>query len=131
MAAARLTRTPFRPDEAEQARLGALRASRKSPLWPSHVKGASRQAEATSQACPRGPLHGRDLPERDPPGMPQGRLPGVSPNMVRHATATRLRRELGNLDSVRTILGHSDLDTSVIYAEADSDKAREIMAKLG
>jgi hypothetical protein len=41
-----------------------------------------------------------------------------------------LRREVG-IDAARTILGHSDADTTSIYAERDLETAREAMARLG
>jgi integrase len=53
-----------------------------------------------------------------------------APNQLRHSTATKLRREVG-LESARVVLGHSDSDTTTIYAERDIDLAREVMARLG
>jgi site-specific recombinase XerD len=53
-----------------------------------------------------------------------------SPNQLRHAAATLVRREMG-IDSARAILGHSDADTTVIYAERDKELARVAMQKLG
>jgi len=52
------------------------------------------------------------------------------PHQLRHSAATSLRREFG-LDAARVILGHSSATTAEIYAEADLDKARSIMGKIG
>ncbi len=53
-----------------------------------------------------------------------------SPNRLRHTAATRVRREMG-IDVARALLGHSDADTTTIYAERDLELARQAMEKLG
>lgn len=57
-------------------------------------------------------------------------LPHWHPHQLRHACATRLRKDFG-LDAARVILGHRSPKITEIYAEADYGKAREIMAKIG
>jgi integrase len=51
------------------------------------------------------------------------------PNQLRHSRATELRRH--GLDLVKTILGHSKVETSQIYAEKDLAAAMELVAKIG
>ncbi len=53
-----------------------------------------------------------------------------SPNRLRHTAATRVRREMG-IDAARALLGHSDADTTTIYAERDQELARTAMERLG
>jgi len=53
-----------------------------------------------------------------------------SPNRLRHTAATRVRREMG-IDAARALLGYSDADTTMIYAERDQELARTAMEKLG
>jgi integrase len=53
-----------------------------------------------------------------------------SPNRLRHARATFLRRKYG-IEAARVVLGHSTPDTTAIYAEEDLAKAREIMREVG
>ncbi len=53
-----------------------------------------------------------------------------TPNQLRHNAATRIRSEFG-IELTRIILGHSNIATSEIYAEADFEKARCAMEKLG
>ena len=53
-----------------------------------------------------------------------------TPNQLRHAAATRIRRELG-LDAARVVLGHSSAAMTEIYAELDKEKALKVMGKLG
>lgn len=52
------------------------------------------------------------------------------PHQLRHAAATAIRREAG-IETARCVLGHSELSTTEIYAEADLVKARDIMARVG
>jgi site-specific recombinase XerC len=52
------------------------------------------------------------------------------PHQLRHGVATRLRREFG-LQTPKVILGHSSMDTTLIYAEADHQRAAEVMEKVG
>ncbi len=52
------------------------------------------------------------------------------PNRLRHCTATVVRSKYG-IEAVRTILGHNDVATSLIYAERDLDTARRIMGEVG
>jgi integrase len=53
-----------------------------------------------------------------------------SPNRLRHTAATKIRARFG-IESTRTVLGHSDPSTSLIYAERDHDTARRIMGEVG
>ena len=53
-----------------------------------------------------------------------------APNQLRHAAATRIRREEG-LEAARVVLGHTSAETTEIYAERDQLRAIEVMAKLG
>jgi integrase len=52
------------------------------------------------------------------------------PHQLRHGVATRLRREFG-LDAAKIILGHSSLDTAMIYAEADRQRAIQVVEQVG
>jgi integrase len=53
-----------------------------------------------------------------------------TPHQLRHTRATEIRRAYG-IEAARTILGHSRLETTEIYAEQDRARAREIMAAIG
>lgn len=58
-------------------------------------------------------------------------VPRWSPNRLRHNFATAIRREHG-IDLAQTILGHR-LGSSIteVYAQADAEKARRVMAEAG
>jgi site-specific recombinase XerD len=51
------------------------------------------------------------------------------PNRLRHSRATELRSH--GLDVVKTILGHSRVETSQIYSEKDLAAAVEVVSKIG
>jgi site-specific recombinase XerC len=52
------------------------------------------------------------------------------PNQLRHAAATRVRREAG-LEAAQVVLGHARADVTQVYAERDLDRAREVMRAIG
>lgn len=52
------------------------------------------------------------------------------PNQLRHTKATAVRAEHG-VEAARVALGHSNIDTTLIYAEADLAKAKEIARVCG
>jgi len=59
----------------------------------------------------------------------QAGVPSWGPNRLRHSRATELRPY--GLDLVKTVLGHSKVESSEVYAEKDFAAARELVAKIG
>ncbi len=57
-------------------------------------------------------------------------LPAWHPNQLRHAMATKVRKEFG-LESAQVILGHSRADVTQIYAERNGTLATEVIRKIG
>lgn len=53
-----------------------------------------------------------------------------SPNQLRHAAATEIRKRYG-LEAAQVALGHSNANVTQIYAERDLAKAAEIMREVG
>jgi integrase len=53
-----------------------------------------------------------------------------APNQLRHTKATEIRASFG-IDAAATVLGHSRPDTTLIYAERDLERARQIMRAVG
>ena len=52
------------------------------------------------------------------------------PNQLRHAVATKVRRDFG-LEGAQVILGHANAAVSQVYAERDLQKASWIISQLG
>lgn len=138
-----LTAFLFSPWEAREEYLAALRASRKTPLTPSqrarqrktHLKKQPGNrytvvsyGRAIRNACKQADRKARN----DRPEVPADEtiIPNWHPHQLRHNAATELRRQFG-IEATRTVLGHSSVVTSEMYAEMDSAKAREIAAAVG
>ncbi len=54
----------------------------------------------------------------------------TKPNQLRHTRATEIRAEFG-LDSAASVLGHSQITTTQVYAEQDKARAIEVAKKTG
>lgn len=52
------------------------------------------------------------------------------PHRLRHTRATEIRRRF-DVEAAQVILGHSKPDTTLVYAERDLDRAREVMGEIG
>jgi integrase len=53
-----------------------------------------------------------------------------SPHQLRHAAATRIRRDF-DIESAKAVLGHSATNTTGIYAEVDRQRAVAVARKIG
>lgn len=53
----------------------------------------------------------------------------TSPNRLRHATATEIRREFG-LEETQVMLGNAKADVTQVYAERDLAKGVEVARKI-
>jgi integrase len=136
----------FSPMEAEKERTARMRANRKTPLWPSHVKAQRRNRKHNPKrlkkdhykvaayrcAIRRGCVLADKQAHQKRPEIPADQVivPSWHPNQLRHNAATNLRKEHG-IELARIILGHATGFTTEIYAEADRQQAMEVMAKIG
>lgn len=121
-----LDRYLFRPCDSKAWWNSCRRALRKSRVQPSQVSrkrtGPKRKAgerftvsaydQAIRRACKKSginPWH---------------------PHQLRHTRATEIRREFG-LEASKTVLGHSSIKTTEIYAEQDQQRAADVMRRIG
>jgi integrase len=156
-----LTAYLFSPKEAEALRNAARRESRKSPMTPSQAarqpkknpkrpRGARYRVAAYRlaiyRACdhafpPPAPLAKSDdetnkewrarLTSEDKAELRRWRKAHRwHPHQLRHNAATVLRKEYG-IEVAKIILGHATLNSTLVYAERDLEKAREIVGKIG
>jgi integrase len=49
---------------------------------------------------------------------------------LRHTRATAIRRDY-DIEAAQIVLGHANPDTTLIYAERDLSRAREVMGEIG
>jgi integrase len=132
----------FSPAESQRRRTCEMRENRKSKVPPSQhdrskarpqVKPGERYlkdayARAIQRACDRAFLPPAELNEDDrAKWRKQHRW---SPNQLRHATATIIRRRFG-LEGAQVILGHSRADVTQVYAARDNSLAARIMSEVG
>jgi integrase len=134
----------FSPAESEAERRAAMHQARRTPASCGNTVGSNRKARpakrpgikycttsyarAIRYACDRAfpPPEGLDHDER----KEWRRQHCWSPNQIRHAFATTIRREYG-LESAQVLLGHALANVTQIYAEVDRSKGLELAAKIG
>ena len=117
----------FSPADAEADRNAVKRQKRQSPMTPSQ---AARVPHA-NPAHPPGEYYERTSYARAiARACKLAGIPSWSPNQLRHTAATALRKQFG-LEATRTVLGHTEADTTLHYAEADLEAARRVMAAVG
>ena len=144
----------FRPCDSEEKRRAALHADRKTPLSHGNRPGSNRKRKPNRQpgdryttASYRRAIHrGCDKAFPHPTLGSRMRLAFTdeqrtllkkwqsehrwSPNQLRHAAATEIRREFG-LEAAQVILGHSQANVTQVYAERDIAKGLEVARLIG
>ncbi len=121
----------FQPREAMDLLNEERRANRKTKLWPSHIEHQQKKRKLDPQRAPSDRYTVSTYRRAIHRACDKVEVPRWSPNRLRHLASTKLRRLTGDLDAVRCVLGHSDADTSAIYAEKDLQAARAVMLKFG
>jgi integrase len=129
----------FSPIEAERRRSQLRRLARKSPMTPSQRKrkpkrdGQRRPRDCYDTASYRhaitravAALNAERLRE-DPAAT---KVEDWSPNQLRHAAATEIRKKFG-LEAAQVVLGHSSADITQVYAERDQKLAAEVIKQIG
>jgi integrase len=120
----------FIPRESVEQQNVERRQARQTPLWASHRAAQTRKRKKTPKRAPGARYSVASYRRAIHRACDLAGVPRFSPNRLRHSAATRLRREMG-LDAARVVLGHSDADTTTIYAERDMNAARAAMELLG
>ncbi|MGE3408727.1 MAG: tyrosine-type recombinase/integrase [Pirellulales bacterium] len=117
----------FSPRDAEAERNAAKKAARKTPRWPSHQK---RQPADKPKRPPRDRYDVGSYRRAIHRAAKKGGVPHWGPHRLRHNSATAIRKSHG-AELARIICGHSGLDATAIYAEADEMAAKAAMEKIG
>lgn len=120
----------FQPCEAVQDRRRELRRLRKTPLWPSHIRAqeAKRRQDPERLA---GERYSTDSYRRAiHRGCAASKIDQWSPNRLRHARATEVRKRFG-LEAAQVCLGHASADITQVYAERDRELARKVALETG
>jgi integrase len=137
----------FSPRDSEAKRLAERYAARKTPLSCGNVPGSHRvrhkpMVRAGERYTPQSYLYAvrRACEKAFPVPVEIADDPAAveawhhdhrwSPNQLKHAMGTRVRREF-DIDAAKTLLGHSQLNTTGIYAEQDRRRAIEVAKRIG
>jgi integrase len=117
----------FSPQNAEAERNSARRENRQSPMTPSQ---AAREAKSDPVRTAGEFYQRQSYTKAIARACKLAKVDLWSPNRLRHNAATAIRKEFG-LDAARTVLGHSEAETTQIYAEVDRNTARKVMQAIG
>jgi integrase len=124
-----LTAYLFCPKDATRERNEKRRAKRQTPLYPSHLRLQTWKRKQRPRRAPGDRYTARIYARAIARACRKAGVPEWSPNRLRHSRATELRGY--GLDIVKTILGHSKVETSQVYAEKDMLAAMELVSKIG
>jgi integrase len=117
----------FSPREAMAEFRAEQRRRRTTPLYPSQ---RDRRPKDRPKRVLRDHYSGWSYNHAIRYGCRRAGIDPWHPNQLRHNAATFLRKEFG-LDVARAVLGHSDADTTTIYAERDRGLAVAAMERVG
>jgi integrase len=121
-----LTEYLFQPREAEAWRHARRRAARKSKPTPKQL--AAMRSAKRSRAKEMYNVSAYDSSVAK--ACDRAGVDRWHPNQLRHTAATLIRKET-DLETARTVLGHSSAATTEGYALADLAKASAVIAKIG
>jgi integrase len=117
----------FSPREAMGEFRAEQRLTRKTPLYPSQ---RDRKRNPNTNVRLRNHYTTQTYNHAIGYGCRRAGIPLWHANQLRHSAAIWIRRHT-DLDAARTVLGHSDLKTSEIYAQRDWEQAERVMREIG
>jgi integrase len=120
----------FCPKQTVAERGVRQRATRKTPMWKSHL---ARQAAKRKVRPQRPPGDSYTVGSYRKAIRRACLMAGVQtwhPHQLRHTAATTIRGRFG-LEAAQAVLGHSELGTTQVYAERNLTAARAVMSEIG
>lgn len=120
----------FSPKAAEKERRAAMRAARKTKVWPSHSNRARKRRRGSEDQGLRDCYDTNSYRRAIARGCAKAGIAVWSPNQLRHSAATRIRKEMG-IEVAQAVLGHRQLETTQVYAEVNQARAVDAMERLG
>jgi integrase len=116
----------FCPRLAREERYRELRATRKSKVQPSQIS----RRKPNPKKVPGERYTTASFRQAVRKACGAAGIPTWHPHQLRHNAATALRREHG-IELARIILGQRHLSATELYAEADQEQAKAVMARIG
>lgn len=140
----------FSPRRSVEAFHAARNAARKTPGYPSHLARNAKKRKTTStrqlapgshyttqrlgkaieQAIERANAEAARNVQNGHHGPALPRIPHWSPNQLRHAYATEIRKRFG-LEAAQVLLGHARADVTQVYAERNAELGERVAAEVG
>ena len=118
----------FSPKEAMQQRQAVKHEARKTPMSCGNKPGTNRKPKP--QRAPADCYSTNNYARAVLYACKRAKIEPWSPNQLRHAAATQLRK-LEGIEAASVILGHSQLNTTEIYAEKNLQAAIVVARKHG
>ena len=120
----------FSPAEAEAERLKELREKRKTAVQPSQMARAERAKRGKRLRPPGQRYHRESYRKAIDRACRRAGVPAWHPHQLRHSFGTRIRKAHG-IETARILLGHQSPAMTLVYAEADRQRAIDAMAVAG
>ena len=120
----------FSPHRAVEEVLAARAANRKTPLYPSHAKHNAKRKKPNPKRKLAERYNRTSYGHAIARACDRAGVPRWAPNRLRHAHATKVRREFG-LEAAGAALGHAKMSATEVYAERDATLAATVAAKIG
>ncbi len=118
----------FDAADGERERRAERHRRRRTPLSSGNRPGSNRKPRPQRQ--PQGHYSVDSYRRAIARACRRAGVPHWHPHCLRHNAATRIRNELG-IEMARLILGHRSAAVTEIYAEMDTTRAVEVMARIG
>jgi integrase len=116
----------FRPLDSERKRRAELRERRKTRVQPSQLNRRKKRPKRK----PRDHYDRNSYCRAVVRAAAKAGVPKWSPNQLRHAAATEIRRRFG-LEAAQAALGHATADVTQIYATRDFELAARVAREAG
>jgi integrase len=118
----------FRPCDSEEKRRAAANSARKTPISCGNTRGSNVKRAPKRKAGQR--YTSNSYRQSIHRACDRANIDRWSPNRLRHAAATDIRRLYG-LEAAQIILGHASADVTQVYAERDAKLGARIAREIG
>jgi integrase len=116
----------FSPLANREARFQTMRAERKTKVQPSQVNRKKKKPRRLPADC----YSPNAISQAVEKAAKLAKVEHWFPYQLRHAFATRIRKQFG-LEEAQVLLGHAAADVTQVYAQRDEAKAVEVAKNVG
>ncbi len=124
------TKPIFSPKQSMAEWLAGRTANRKTPKFASHMKRNKAKQKAKRNRTPTDKYKPSVISRTVALAAKRAKVEHWHPYQLRHSFATAVRKAFG-LEAAQVTLGHSQANTTQIYAERDQTLAARVAAEVG